>query len=415
MAAIAAGVRCYVFCAPVNTTGRDVRILFQGLYPKRRVFTIRTSGAAASTGSGETIPMGLQIRQQLLIANLLAGLLCLPLRAFPHPLRYLELAGPAGEARAELSGLAWHGDQLILLPQFPERFLEPKGLDTGAVGRIFALKKKDIVAALRNTDTSPLYPAGISVLGPQLRTLVPGYEGFEAIAIDKDQAWLAIEARAYGLMRGYLIRARFVPGKGLVLDPKTLTKTLPPANIRNMGFEALLLAPDRLIALFEINAGGRVPRPTARVFSRNLKPLGSIPMPRIEYRLTDATPLDKNQYFWASNFYWQGEYATLKPGKDPVARRFDQSPIDPEHMNLERLLCLRYSPQKIELTDTPPVIIGNGIIPRNWEGIARLSAPPTGGAPGLRGLLLATDKYPVTLLAFVPLEPKPVECSGKQK
>ena len=347
--------------------------------------------------------MPFSIRQKILLAGLFACLFCLPVRALGHPLRYLELAGPASESRAELSGLAWHGEQLILLPQYPERFLEPKGLDKGAVGRIFALDKSAVVAAIRDNDSKPLYPAGIPVFGPPLRTLAPGYEGFEAIVFDGDEAWLAIEARAYGMMRGYLLRARFVAGKGLVLDPKSLTKVVPPANIRNMGFETLLLAPDRLIALFEINSPVRVSKPVARVFSRTLKPLGSISMPRIEYRITDATSLAADQSFWASNFYWQGEYGLLKPGTDHVARRFGQQPIDPEHMNLERLLRLRYSGNKIELTDTPPIVIGSSFIPRNWEGIARIEEQAGPDAPAVRGLLLATDKYPVTLLAYVPL------------
>ncbi len=344
------------------------------------------------------------IKHIIVFACLIAGLLSLPVRAPAHPLRYLDLAGPASEPRAELSGLAWHGDRLILLPQFPERFLEPKGLDKGAVGRLFALDKSALVAAIRNPGSGPLYPSGIPVFGPPLRTLAPGYEGFEAIAFDGDTAWLAIEARSYGLMRGYLLRARFVSGKGLVLDPKSLTRVVPPANIRNMGFEALLLAPDKVIALFEINSPSRVSKPVARVFNRALNPLGSVPMPRIEYRLTDATSLAVDQTFWAANFYWQGEYRLLKPGSDHIARRFGQHPIDPAHMNLERLLRLRYSDNKIELTDTPPIVVGSSFIPSNWEGIARIEEKAVGNQPGVRGLLLATDKYPVTLLAYVPLE-----------
>ena len=34
----------------------------------------------------------------------------------------LPLEGVIAERRAELLGLAWHGDTLVLLPQFPEKF-----------------------------------------------------------------------------------------------------------------------------------------------------------------------------------------------------------------------------------------------------------------------------------------------------
>ena len=47
-----------------------------------------------------------------------------------------------------------------------------------------------------------------------------------------------------------------------------------------------------------------------------------------------------------------------------------------------------------ELTDTPPILLRlDASVGRNWEGIARL---------GDRGFLIATDKFPETLLGFVP-------------
>ena len=38
--------------------------------------------------------------------------------------------------------------------------------------------------------------------------------------------------------------------------------------------------------------------------------------------------------------------------------------------------------------------------PRNWEGVARL---------GERGFVAATDKYPETMLAFIPAPPDTAE------
>src|SRR5512138_133697 len=56
--------------------------------------------------------------------------------------RNIPLAGPAAGSNAELSGLAWYGDWLILLPQYPERF--PSGPD----GSLFAIAKADLLAFL---------------------------------------------------------------------------------------------------------------------------------------------------------------------------------------------------------------------------------------------------------------------------
>ncbi|PSQ75955.1 MAG: hypothetical protein BRD37_07870, partial [Bacteroidetes bacterium QH_8_67_23] len=41
-----------------------------------------------------------------------------------RPVRLLPLAGPLSSADAEVSGLAWHGSDLILLPQHPFRMAD---------------------------------------------------------------------------------------------------------------------------------------------------------------------------------------------------------------------------------------------------------------------------------------------------
>ncbi len=38
------------------------------------------------------------------------------------PIRQIPLAEPFSRADAEISGMAWHAGELILLPQYPERF-----------------------------------------------------------------------------------------------------------------------------------------------------------------------------------------------------------------------------------------------------------------------------------------------------
>lgn len=44
-----------------------------------------------------------------------------------QPVTIFELTGPIAVPEAELSGLAWRGETLILLPQYPERFGEGDG------------------------------------------------------------------------------------------------------------------------------------------------------------------------------------------------------------------------------------------------------------------------------------------------
>ncbi|MGD8794675.1 MAG: hypothetical protein PVF47_19150, partial [Anaerolineae bacterium] len=56
--------------------------------------------------------------------------------------RPIPLAGPAAQAEAEFSGMAWYGEHLVLLPQYPGRF---EGGDDGA---LFTLPRAEIVAFL---------------------------------------------------------------------------------------------------------------------------------------------------------------------------------------------------------------------------------------------------------------------------
>jgi hypothetical protein len=56
---------------------------------------------------------------------------------------------------------------------------------------------------------------------------------------------------------------------------------------------------------------------------------------------------------------------------------------------------MQYSANGIALTDTSPVLLTLVTdVSRNWEGLAFLEG---------RGFLLMTDKFPETILAFVPM------------
>ena len=64
---------------------------------------------------------------------------------------------------------------------------------------------------------------------------------------------------------------------------------------------------------------------------------------------------------------------------------------------VERLVELRFTDQGIAPTHRPPIQLEliDDEHARNWEGVVRL---------GRRGMLIATDQYPSTMLAFVPVE-----------
>ncbi|MEZ4673450.1 MAG: hypothetical protein R2932_04310 [Caldilineaceae bacterium] len=65
----------------------------------------------------------------------------------------IPLAEPLDVRQAELSGLAWHGDTLVLLPQFPEEFDQ----------QLYGISKSALVAYLTGQSTVALEPQPIGL------------------------------------------------------------------------------------------------------------------------------------------------------------------------------------------------------------------------------------------------------------
>ena len=300
----------------------------------------------------------------------------------------IPLSGPFAAASAEISGLAWYGDELILLPQYPARFGQ------GGDGALLALHRDEILAHLDGQRAGPLAPRPIPFVAPGLSARIPGFEGYEALAFAGDRVYLTIEASPAGGMRGYVVAGHIAPDLSeLVLDPETLTEIAPLLKVANKSDEALLLAGDRLVGLYEVNGAGVNPSPAAHVFDLSLASAGTIPFPAIEYRITDATALDGAGRFWAINYFFPGD-SDLLPQVDPLAERYGQGPTHAQNEPVERLVEFEYDSAGIHLVERPPIQLE--LLPddeaRNWEGLVRLEG---------RGFLLATDKFPETILGFV--------------
>jgi hypothetical protein len=150
-----------------------------------------------------------------------------------------------------------------------------------------------------------------------------------------------------------------------------------------MSQEALVLAPGRIGVIFEANGLRVNPGAHVAVFDLDLEYRGPVPLEHVEYRITDASEPDASGAFWVVNYFFPGEAAELDP------------PERPDHP-IEQLIELRFDGERVVRTGRPALDLRRdpSAPPRNWEAIARL---------GDRGFLLMTDRYPSTLLAFVPL------------
>ena len=303
----------------------------------------------------------------------------------------LPLAGPLADPLAEVSGMTWQGDTLVIIPQFPDKFA-----DEGMMG-FFALSKQEILDGLDSEGGEPFQPHLVLCSGPGLLGIVRGFDGLEAMCCIGQNFYMTVEANEDTVMAGYLVSGQFDMVDGVVVMDMTRMSSIPMGlNIPNIAEETIIIDGPRAITISEANGLNVNPEPRAKVFNADAEFTGLMPVPQIEYRVTDATALDSDRRFWVINYYYPPEREKLDPAPDPELAHFgDPGSFDPDRC-IERLLELQLTgDDRIVRTDTPPLnleLLPDGEC-RNWEAIVRLDD---------RGFLLMTDQYPGTLLALVP-------------
>jgi len=307
------------------------------------------------------------------------------LSTIAHPITDIPLNGPLAAPQAELSGLAWYGDTLILLPQYPSHFNQ----------QLFALNKQDIVDFLSGTNQSSLEPWPIPFLDQGITSQIAGFNGYEAITFVDDQVYLTIETRQNTGPMGYLVSGSVAPDLTEIrMDPTYVTMISPQAELPNMSDEAIVAVGDQLATLYEANGLVVNRDPVVHFFDRfALNQIGVLPLTTVEYRITDATALDNQGRFWVINYFYPKDLA-LRP---ILRERGAAGAIDENAQPIERLLELQFTTEGVSRTDSPPLSLAllPDNIARNWEGIARLQTET------LDGFLLVTDSFPETIVAFV--------------
>jgi len=306
---------------------------------------------------------------------------------FSQEIEYLEipLSGGAEDKRLEMSGLAWYGDFLVLLPQNINK----------KSPAFYFLRKNEILNWLKSDKKKPLSPRPVPVILPDFDSTIDGFQGFEAIYFFGERIFLLIEAKSKQGMVGYLAQGQ-VSGKleKLIIDAE-LTTVQTPLDLTNMAYESMLFADSKLMAFYEANGSLINLKPEVKSFSLELKPQGNLSFPSIEYRITDVTAIDENGRFWALNFYWPGEKEVLNPGEDLLKKKFVSGKTHNLYEHVERLIELQLKPGGFELTDTAPIQLKlDQNETHNWEGLVRLDD---------LGFIMITDEYPRTILAFAPL------------
>ena len=180
----------------------------------------------------------------------------------------------------------------------------------------------------------------------------------------------------------------------LTLDASNLTKIDRQAELGNKSDEALLVTEDQIVTFYEANGVEVNESPIVHLFNTDLSAAGTASFPNIPYRLTDVTRLDENGRFWAINYNFPGS-ADVQTDNDPLAETYGAGVTHAQSDIVERLVEFQYAPDGITMIEQAPIQLQllDGDDSRNWEGIVRLDD---------RGFLLVTDKFPETILGFVP-------------
>jgi hypothetical protein len=336
----------------------------------------------------------------ILAATLLAG--CGSSAVTEVEPQIIRLTRPASISTSEISGLAWYGDWLVLLPQFPRRIRGTGERDGG----LLAIRRSDLLAYLDGEGPERLDPIRVPFDAQRLTRGIRGFQGFEAIAFSGQHVYLTIESKPKAML-GYVVRGEVVGDlEAIRLEPETVQPIEPRARVENMTDEALLIAGDEVLTFYEANGARVNPIPVVHRFSLDLRPLGTLPLDPLEYRITDATALDLSNRFWVTNFFVPIDWRLIA-FSDPVASRWGIGATHQRALIVERLVELEWTEDRLRRVDRAPLYLHlDALDPRNWEGIARLEG---------RGLLIVTDKNPDTILAFVPFDDERVPQAESQQ
>ncbi len=306
-------------------------------------------------------------------------------------LTYINLAPPFNDRDKEYSGLTWYNDNLVLLPQYIF------GRDSQSEkGYLFTIKKSVVSDYLNNpAKYAAIVPDTIQVFGKGLSRFNRHGSGYESIGFIGNNVYFTIESIGEPT-RTFIVKGVIDDsGKNINIDSTTLTPIPLQTNILNIGYETMVIYDDKIIVINEANGADISANPKAFVFNKNLQLISSLRMPHIEYRITDATYAEGDE-FYAMNYFWVGDRNDLKPADDSIAVEYGIPAYQSPDVGIERILSFVIENNQIKLSGKAPiywkVIPGEG---RNWEGIVKFDE---------RGFLIVTDTFPRSILSFVKID-----------
>jgi hypothetical protein len=303
----------------------------------------------------------------------------------------------------EYSGLSWNHGRLFLLPQYGNhKETRLKGafnlysILADSIGRV--IDAKDSTLSTFNT----IKVNNLDKLPDSIQTQ---YEGFEAITMNHDDVFLAIETTTqYNYC--YIIKGKLnAQHTSIDIDPLNFITLRRYPFIENAGFESLVYLPKKhkLLAIYEYNAmdcGG-----TGYLIDPNFKKaVKKLKIPFATFRITDLQTQSGNDLY-ALNYYYNGDYkAYLDNNLLRDAGQIVKSSIPDLKDSLEKNPA--YLQEKT--TNYARIIKMEGLKAKTWKQVASFAAAKynwEGLALYRQGALVITDANRnsklMTTLAYV--------------
>ncbi len=290
-------------------------------------------------------------------------------------LEQILLEGSILNPREEISGMDWYKEHLFLLPENQNNYL-------------YVIPKREIYKSLNSSNKIKILPKKSNFIAPDYKRLIEGFEGFESIAFYNDKFFITIEAKERDIMKSYIIWGE-INAKSFTMKSKkeNFLEIKTPVQIKNMTYESALIYKDIALFLYEANGKNLQKDVFQQALSLKDFSISNIKFPNIEYRITDATRIDENNKFWAINYYWPGDKKHLNPVQDYL------NTLPKSSNKIERIVEFEIKDNEVVFSESKPIEFSlDDKNSRNWEGLVRLDN---------QGFLIATDKYPEMLLAFV--------------
>lgn len=298
----------------------------------------------------------------------------------------IKLAGNITDDDSEISGLTWSENELIILPQFPHKFSNEND------GIIWKINKSEIEMFLNNRN-QPIKPEEIQFKAEKFKNILRKSDsGLEAIAFNKDTVFVSVEYVTSKESKSIILSGIYDKQINMILLKRKIAEIKREVNIHNFSEESILYRNGFLYTFYEAN--GKNISENAASFKINIKNGLSkkVDFPNVEYRITDVTQPDPDGKFWAMNYMYPGEYGKCKVAADSLILNYGIGKSHKSSKVIERILEFEIEENRIRFSNKSPIYLILDKESRNWEGIAKYDN---------KGFIIATDKFPETILAFV--------------